>query len=121
MLVVFLIGQEFWLTCKSDKGDFKSFPSTLARLLALSSLSWVVTQFSRAIPRGPGAQEDQTNRWTEIPETRAVEEGHLLESYTILVGAWLPSRVVSGASRWEVGTAQALPSAAKGMKQNKRR
>lgn len=66
---MFLTGQEFWLTYKSSKGDFKSFPCTLARLLALSFLSWVVTQLSRAIPREPGAQEDQTNRWTEIPET----------------------------------------------------
>lgn len=92
MLVVFLIGQEFWLTCKSDKGDFKSFPSTLARLLALSSLSWVVTQFSRAIPRGPGAQEDQTNRWTEIPETRAVEEGHLFGKLHNPCGSLVPKQ-----------------------------
>lgn len=69
MLVVFLTAQEFWLTYKSGKGDFKSFPSMLARLLALSFLSWVVTQFSRAIPSESGAQEDQTNRWTEILET----------------------------------------------------
>lgn len=120
MLVVFLIGQESCLTYKSGKGDFKSFPSTLVRLLALSFLSWVQTQFSRAIPREPGAQEDQTNRRTEKQKPEQWRKVTSLESYTILVGAWLPSRVISGASRWEEGTAQALPSAAEGRKRNKR-
>ena len=116
ILVVFLTEHEFWLTYKCSKGGFQVLSVPVGKTVGLIFfISGCNSEFSRAIPREPGAQEDQTNRWTEITRTTAVEEGHLFGELhnscgsLSVAGRWLSRGVILGAARWEGGDCTSPP------------
>lgn len=70
ILVVFLTEPEFWLPYRCSKGGFQVLSILVGKTVGLIFfISGSNAQFSRAISREPGAQEDQTNRWTKITRT----------------------------------------------------
>lgn len=69
---------EFWLTYEGSRGGFQDLSVLVGKTVGLIFfISGSDLQFSRAVPREPGAQEDQAKRWSEITQTWAAEEGHL--------------------------------------------
>lgn len=123
ILVVFVTERGLCLTYECGRGGFQDLAVLPGKSVGLISFISGDSRLSGAVPREPGAREDQTNRRPEITQTCAAEGGRLLESYEILVEACLGQGhgfpgVISGAARWVAGTAHALPSPGKGVSWN---